>query len=77
MREALRRHCEEDDAGSVNILKRIAAALGKPETAFVDGPEALADLNDASEMLRLWDRLKHASDRRKVLAFAQSLAARD
>ncbi|MGU3329375.1 hypothetical protein ACLBXB_20790 [Methylobacterium mesophilicum] len=57
-------------------LSRIAVALGKPETAFFNGSEGLADLNDAIELLRIWDRLEHPTDRRKVLAFMRSLAAK-
>lgn len=57
------------------MIRRIAEALGQPETAFLDGGAAGSDLADPCELLRIWDSLTDPADRQKVLAFARSVAS--
>ena len=62
---------------SVETLRRIAAALGLPESAFYDTAEAGSAFDAIGELLRIWDSLEHAADRQRLLAFARTLSPRD
>lgn len=57
------------------MLKRIAEALGEREDVFLAGAASESGLHESCELLRIWDDLQHAADRRKLLAFARTLAA--
>jgi hypothetical protein len=62
--------------GAETVLSRIAQILGEPEDAFLDGATTGSTLVETSALLRVWDRLESAADRRKLLAFARRLADR-
>ncbi|MCJ2098916.1 hypothetical protein [Methylobacterium sp. E-046] len=57
------------------MLKRIAEALNESEDVFLVGAASENGLHESCELLRIWGELEHASDRRKILAFARTLAA--
>lgn len=57
------------------MIRRIAEALGKPETVFLDGSVTEDDFAAQCELLRVWDSLTSHADRQKVLAFARSVAS--
>lgn len=58
------------------LLSKIAELLGKPTTAFFDGSAHLAELDQTSELLRIWDRLHcRPAARRQLLALARTLNA--
>ena len=57
------------------MLRRIAEALGVTEDVFLAGATSESDSDESRELLRIWKELENASDRRKLLAFARTLAA--
>jgi transcriptional regulator with XRE-family HTH domain len=65
----------EDRRRSVSMLTRIAAALDVPEKAFSKDRPPETEFDNTIELLRIWHDLEHAADRRKLLAYAQALAA--
>ncbi|MGU3340728.1 hypothetical protein ACLBXJ_22145 [Methylobacterium mesophilicum] len=68
---------ESERVRNDRTLKRIAVTLGISETALLDCCAAEPNFDETTELLRVWDRLKHAADRSNLLAFARSLAAQD
>lgn len=68
---------ERERVRNDRTLRRIAVTLGISETALLNCCAAEPNLDETTELLRVWDRLKHAADRRNVLAFARFLAAQD
>jgi hypothetical protein len=62
--------------GAEAMLRRIAQAIGEPEEAFLEGETTDGAISGATELLRVWDQLESAVDRRKLLAFARRLADR-
>ena len=65
---------EDQDTQAIRSLRRIAATLGLSEMDFHEGSAAQTDLDDACEMMRIWDSLRHRADRQQVLAFARAVA---
>lgn len=57
-------------------MGQIAEALGVSEAALREAIAAGPAVDTPSELLRLWIQIEDASDRRKLFAFARSLAAR-
>ena len=57
------------------MLRRIAELLDIPATAFLDGVNAGTAADDTAEIMQIWAKLEHASDRRKILSFARAIAA--
>jgi hypothetical protein len=56
-------------------LKEIARLLGQPEDIFSNEEAGPNEGRDAFELLQLWEGMKSAADRRKLLNFARTLAA--
>jgi hypothetical protein len=57
------------------LIRRIAEALGRPETAFLD--EAGSGFcADQGELLRLWNSLTDPADRQRVLDYARHVASK-
>lgn len=65
----------EDHRRNGSMLTRIAVALDVPEQAFLDDPPTAAEFDGTVELLRIWHDLEHATDRRKLLAYAKALIA--
>lgn len=57
------------------MIRRIAEALGRPETAFRD--EAGSGFcADQGELLRLWNSLTDPADRQRILDYARRVASK-
>ena len=65
---------EDQDTQAIRALRRIAATLGLSELDFHEGSAVQTDRDDACEMMRIWDSLRHRADRQQVLAFARAVA---
>ncbi|GJD47157.1 hypothetical protein AFCDBAGC_5043 [Methylobacterium cerastii] len=52
-------------------LRRLAEALDIAPTAFFD--ETSADLDQTTELLRLWQGIRNTQDRAKVLSMVQAM----
>lgn len=63
-------------AVSEDALKIIATVLGVSGDALFAGAAYRGDVDDTCEMLRIWKCLDSASDRRKLLTFARTLASK-
>lgn len=55
------------------MIRRIAEALGEPETVFFDSADA--ESGDRRELLWLWHSLTDYADRQKVLMFVRTVAS--
>lgn len=64
---------EAHNKGSVR-LRKIARLLGKPADAFSGQKTGPDEYSDAFELLQLWNSMKSAADRQKLLNFARTLA---
>lgn len=56
-------------------IREIARLLGKPEDTFFNLKHESHECSDAFELLQLWNGMKSAADRHKLLNFARTLAA--
>ena len=55
------------------MIRRIAEALGRPETVFHDDGASATDFADLGELLRLWDGLTDHADRQRILAYVRGV----
>ena len=55
-------------------IREIARLLGKPEDTFFDLKTDPFECGDPFELLQLWNSMKSAADRQKLLHFARTLA---
>ncbi len=56
-------------------LERIAAALGFPVAAFIDGVAAEPRLGETVELLRLWSLVRDPEAAQRILAFVAAVVA--
>ena len=63
------------DPRSADMLRRISEALGIDKATFLNGANTEVEIDNTVEMLRIWNGLEHAADRRKILAFARAIVA--
>ncbi|MCJ2083352.1 hypothetical protein [Methylobacterium sp. J-090] len=63
---------DNDNKKSQEIMSRIAAALGCSTDKFLE--ETMDDLDQTSELLRLWLSIGNIQDRAKVLTYARTIA---
>lgn len=57
------------------MIRRIADALGRPETVFRDAGAAGSEFADQGELLRIWESLSDHADRQRILAYARAVAS--
>lgn len=57
------------------MIRRIAAALGRPEAAFRDAGAPGSEYADQGELLRIWENLSDHADRQRILAYARAVAS--
>ena len=58
-----------------DVIRRIAEAIGQPETVFYAAAGCTSAIAEQAELLRIWDGLTDPADRRKVLTFVQAVAS--
>ena len=56
-------------------IREIACLLGKPEDTFFNLKTGPNECIDAFELLQLWNDMKSAADRQKLVNFARTLTA--
>ncbi|MCJ2019296.1 hypothetical protein MKK84_17940 [Methylobacterium sp. E-065] len=57
------------------MIRRIAEALGRPETVFRCEGASGSEFADQGELLRIWESLTDHADRQRILAFARGVAS--